>query len=216
MTDITTLRKQYDVDIKDLRIAGRKFQFATPKTIDAFIDTKDITRDFPLWAKIWEASWVLAEYMTKQPANNQECILELGSGVGVVGIVASSFGHQITMTEYNEHALNFAAANAGLNQCSGLKIQRLDWHKPDVDRSYDWIIGSEILYHERDVDPLLKLFGAYLKPGGRITLSMSVRKDGMRMMEKLSRLYTLSATRYTLRSVDESRRILLCHLTPKD
>jgi predicted nicotinamide N-methyase len=215
MTDITTLREQYDVDVNDMTIAGKKFQFATPKTIDAFIDPEDITRDFPLWAKIWKASWVLAEYVAKQPSNVNRRILELGSGVGVVGVVASTFGHRITMTEYNEHALNFASANAALNRCRGWEIHRLDWHRPDIGPAYDWIIGSEILYHERDFVPLLNIFRTCLKPEGRITLTMGVRKDGMMMMEKISRFFTLTATKYTLRSEDESTQVLLCHLSPK-
>jgi methylase of polypeptide subunit release factors len=42
-------------------------------------------------------------------------LLEIGGGVGLVSIVAATFGHKITMTEWDPDALNFARANAFSN-----------------------------------------------------------------------------------------------------
>ena len=212
MYDVELLCREYDVDFKAISIAGKKFRFATPKTIDRFVNFNDITRDFPLWAKIWEASWVLAEYVALQPPDSTKTILEVGSGIGVVGVVASVGGHRITMTEYDDHALKFAAANAMLNRCSGVTVRKLDWHHPDLNDTYDWIIGSEVLYHERDFEPLLNIFIRHLKPGGRIILTMSARRDGMAMLDHMRRFFDLKLKKYTIRSEDESSRILLCSM----
>ena len=91
------------------------------------MDPQDIFQNFPLWIKIWEASLVLAEYLAGMEAEEGKRLLEIGCGIGVVGIVASSFGHHLTMTEYNQDALNFARANALLNEASSLETRTLEW-----------------------------------------------------------------------------------------
>ncbi len=215
MYDLESFYREYEVDFKEMTIAGEKFRFATPKTIDRFIDFTHIEHEFPLWAKIWKASWVLAEYVAKHPPEPAKKILEIGSGIGVVGVVASFFGHHITLTEYNEHALNFARANAEINQCNDVIVAKLDWHQPGLDQTYDWIIGSEVLYHERDLEPLIALLKRYLNPDGVITLTLGIRQGGLGMIDKMRRFYDMNIKKYTIRSEEESTRILLCSMTPK-
>jgi predicted nicotinamide N-methyase len=215
MYDLDAFYREYDVDLKEMVMAGKNFRFATPKTIDRFIDFNAIEHDFPLWAKIWKASWILAEHVAKKTPDPGRNILEIGSGIGVVGVVASVFGHHITLTEYNEHALNFARANAEINRCVGVTITKLDWHRPGLDKTYDWIVGSEILYHDRDFKPLIALFKRYLKPGGVITLTLSIRQGGLDMIDKMRRFYDMDIKKFTIRSEEESTRILLCSMTPK-
>lgn len=215
MYDIESFYREYEVDFKEMTIAGRKFRFAVPKTIDRFIDLNDIEHDFPLWAKIWKASWILAEHVAKRPPDSARNILEIGGGIGVVGVVASFFGHRITVTEYNAHALNFARANVEINRCRGVLLRKLDWHQPDLAQRYDWIIGSEILYHDRDFKPLAALLERYLKPGGLITLTLGIRQGGLSMVDKMRRFYDMEIKKYTIRSKRESSRILLCSMTPK-
>ena len=215
MFDLDAFYRQYDVDFKEMVVAGKKFRFATPKTIDRFIDFNDIEHDFPLWAKIWKASWILAEHVAREIPDPARTILEIGSGIGVVGSVASVFGHRITSTEYNEHALNFARANAEINRCAGITIDKLDWHRPGLAGTFDWIVGSEVLYHHRDFEPILNLFKTYLKPHGSVTLSMGLRQDGMTMMDNMRDLFDISVRKFTIRSEEAARQILLCHLTPK-
>jgi predicted nicotinamide N-methyase len=215
MFDLDAFYREYDVDVKEMVIAGKSFQFATPKTIDRFIDFNEIEHDFPLWAKIWEASWILGEHVAKKNPDPMRNILEIGSGIGVVGVVASVFGHGITMTEYNEHALNFARANAEINQCPGVTITKLDWHQPSLAGRFDWIIGSEVLYNEKDFSPMLKLFERYLKPYGTITLALGVRQGGLTMMNNMRQLFNMKVKKITIRSEEQSTQVLLCNLTPK-
>ena len=41
--------------------------------------------DLPFWAKVWEASFVLAYFLGRQPVVPGRRILEIGAGIGVVG-----------------------------------------------------------------------------------------------------------------------------------
>ena len=174
----------------------------SPKRSIPFIDFENIVRGFPLWAKIWEPSWILAEHIAKAPPSQFNKILEIGSGIGVVGIVAASFGHDVTMTEYDENALQFASANAEINHCPEVKICRLDWHQPDLDDRFDTIIGSEVMFHERDCTPLLNLFRIYLKPNGRVILASGVRRSVLDILRRMHQFFDVQINKYSIRSED--------------
>jgi hypothetical protein len=58
---LESFQKQYDTTTSELVINGRTFRFFTAKKLNDFVDQQDIFQDFPLWIKIWEASFVLAE-----------------------------------------------------------------------------------------------------------------------------------------------------------
>ena len=72
MFSLEQFHRAYDTITTPVKINGQTLLLFQPASIDRFINPDDVLDNFPLWAKIWEASWVLAEYMTKQPANNQE------------------------------------------------------------------------------------------------------------------------------------------------
>jgi predicted nicotinamide N-methyase len=117
----------------ELVIRDRSFRFFVARTLDSFIDPQDNFHDFPLWITVWEASFVLAEYLAGLDVEPGKRFLEIGCGIGVVRIVAASFGHHVTMTEYNQDALNFARANALLNNASNLEIRELDRNRPEIE-----------------------------------------------------------------------------------
>lgn len=212
---LESFQKQYDTTTSELVINGRTFRFFTAKKLNDFVDQQDIFQDFPLWIKIWEASFVLAEHLARLDANAGKRFLEMGCGLGVVGIVASAFGHHVTMTEYNQDALNFARANALLNEASNLEIRALDWYNPDIEGSFDYIVGSEILYREDDFQPILKLFRTYLKAGGEIILAEGIRKTSMAFMHQMGDYFHIEAQKKVLRSKDKEIAIMLCKMKPK-
>ena len=119
MSSLESFDRKYETDTKDVVIRGRKFNFLVPRSLDRFVDPQDIFHDFPLWSKLWETSIVLADYLAGCTADPHKSLLEIGCGLGLVGVVASSFGHNVTMTEYNPDALNFARANAEINAPEG-------------------------------------------------------------------------------------------------
>ena len=215
MLTLESFQKQYDTTTSELVINGRAFRFFTARTLDHFVDQQDVFQDFPLWIKIWEASFVLAEYLASLGPIAGKRFLEIGCGLGVVGIVASSFGHHVTMTEYNQDALNFARANALLNEASNLEIRALDWYNPVIEGSFDYIVGSEILFREGDFQPILKLFRIYLKEGGEIILAEGIRKTSMAFMHQMGDYFQIEAQKKVLRSKDKEIAIVLCRMKPK-
>lgn len=208
-------QKEYETDVSPVTIRNRRFRFLVPKSIDRFLNPDDPLKQFPLWAKIWDASLILADELASLPVHPGTTFVEIGCGVGLVGVVAASFGHDMTMTEYDPHALAFARANALLNGLDTLRVRPLDWHRPALDETFDFIIGSEVIYHERDFDPIRELFQMLLKPGGEIILCAEIRKTNMAFLSLLQDTYAVKARKKTLRSEAKNISVLLCHLSPK-
>ena len=218
MFSLESFHQEYETDTSDLKIRDRHFRFFAPKSLDKFIDPGDIFRDFPLWSKIWEAAIILSEYLSGMPVDSEKRFLEIGCGIGVVGVVASAFGHRVIMTEYNPDALNFARANALANLSAydtGLEITELDWGNPRVKGLFDYIIGSEVIYKKEDFQPILKLIKTYLKPAGEIILAEGVRKTSMEFFKQMSGLFDITAKKKILRSREEKIHVILARMKYK-
>lgn len=209
-------KKEYERDVSQVTIRDRRFQFFVPKTIDRFLKQDDPLKQFPLWAKLWDASLILADELASLSVRPGRTFVEIGCGLGLVGVVAASFGHEVTMTEYDPHALAFARANASLNGLAELKVVPLDWNQPALNETFDLIIGSEIIYHERDFDPIRELFARLLKPGGEVILCAEIRKTNMAFLSLLQNTYAIKARKKTLRSEAKNISVMLCHLSPKE
>lgn len=207
---------RYETEIREISIAGRRYRFYLPADIERFIDADDPMHNFPLWAKIWQAGVVLAGHLADLPPEPQRRILEIGAGIGLVGIVAADHGHRVHLTDFNADALNFARANAALNGCGNLTIAALDWERPQPQKACDLLVGSEVVYKEEDIDTLMALFAACLKPGGRILLAEEVRTTLDPFLKKASEQYRLAIRRYRLHSEDESSVVLLIELATGD
>jgi 2-polyprenyl-3-methyl-5-hydroxy-6-metoxy-1,4-benzoquinol methylase len=215
MLSLEAFQQSYDTDTSEVVIRGRRFRLFAPKRIDRFIGGDDGLYRFPLWAKVWEASLILADELAGMPVNPEKTFLEIGSGLGLVGVVAASFGHRVTMTEYDPHALAFAKANAQLNGRSDLRILPFDWNEPEMDGTFDFITGSEVIYHERDFQPLQEVFRRFLKPGGEVILCAEMRRTNMAFFSLMQESYAIKAWKKTLRSEERTISVILCRMTPK-
>jgi predicted nicotinamide N-methyase len=216
MFSLESFRKEHETDTVEVVVSGRKFEILLPKNLLKFIDAHDVLHEFPLWAKIWQASWVLAGYLAEMPVAAGKRFLEIGAGVGLVSIVAACSGHRITMTELNPDALQFARANALINGCPNLKILALDWNRPRLQNQFDYIVASEISYRKEDLQPLLGLFKNYLKPGGEVILAGEMRGLSKEFYRSLETVFQIRVQKKILRSGSETTNIFLFRMALKD
>jgi predicted nicotinamide N-methyase len=212
MSSLESFHSTYESDVSEVSVRGRAFRLFTPRYIEPFIDEGDALHDFPLWSKIWEASLVLADFLAGMPEEPGKRFLEIGGGIGLVSIVAASFGHDITLTEHNPHALEFARANAHANGCPELRILELDWNRPALEGAFDFIVGSEVVYHERDFDPLERLFDVLLKPKGEIILAEGIRKTSMEFFSRMQKSFQVKGHKKVLRSGEKEVPVILCRM----
>ncbi len=213
MFSLASFHKEYETATSELVINGRKFQVLLPKDLTRFINTQDVFHEFPLWAKIWPASWVLAGYLAEMPVAPGKKIIEIGAGAGLVSIVATAFGHSIMLTESNPDALQFARANAFINGCPQLPILELDWNRPQLKDTVDYIVASEVIYKTEDLQPMLNLLKTCLNPDGEVFLAGEMRRVSKDFYQQLETGFNIRVQKKILRSSGEEIAIFLLQMT---
>ncbi len=135
---------------------------------------------FPYWAEIWPSSialgsWFLensvevADHLLSDLARSQG-VLELGCGLGLLGICIARAGWQVTATDFVEDALIFSAHNAARNGASARhRVSYLDWRRP-VGAPVRCIVGADLVYERANHQILINLLRQLLLPGGRFIL----------------------------------------------
>jgi predicted nicotinamide N-methyase len=204
----------YDAETVELAIGGRVYRIFVPRSIEPFRNAAGTGSHSPLWARIWPASVVMAELVASMPVDPQREIVEIGSGLGHVSIVAAACGHCITCSDADPHALAFARASALLNRLPQLPVVHLDWGQPAVPRTFDTIFGSELVYRDADIAPLERLFTRLLKPGGEIILASEVRRTSDGFMRRMTQSFRVRVHRKNLRCGSQTTTILVFRMTP--
>jgi predicted nicotinamide N-methyase len=125
----------------------------------------------PYWAELWPAAVAMAHYTTQRLSLAGRRVLELGCGLGLVGVVAALQGAQVLCTDYEAEALAFARHNARRNACRHMRFRLMDWRRPTLRRRYDCILASDVIYEARNFGPLVCLLQRYLARGGSAVFS---------------------------------------------
>jgi len=164
---------------------GKTFKINVVEDIDYLLDLVETDDDVPFWAVLWPAALGMAEYFWQNTAFDGKRILELGAGLGLVGIVAAAKGAEVVQTDFIPEALQLAEQNARINGIR--KIQRVlaDWRKFPLDDRFDLIIGSDILYEPTLHRFLKEIFQNNLKPGGTVVLADPGRDDAKSFISML-------------------------------
>lgn len=212
------IRNEYRVAFEPLELGPVRLNLLTVTDLEPLLEGKDPLKDpstFPFWVKLWEASIVLARYLSLQKFSPGTRLLELGAGLGAPGLAAAAVGCEVTLTDYEETILEFERVSAAASKVH-VSCRLLDWKNPPVMDRYDVIVGAEILFREEFFAPLLQVIRTVLKPGGVVYLAHDARRQSLRpFLEMAADEYAIAASRNTLRSLDEDRVILLNRLTPK-
>ena len=128
----------------------------------------------PYWVELWPSSLLLAEWLhQRQDQISGKICLDVGCGLGLSACAAASVDARVLGLDYILDALRYARLNARENQIpvSPLWVQ-MDWRMPGLRaRSVEMIWGADIFYEQRFAQPLMRLFGHVLAPGGRIWLA---------------------------------------------
>ena len=144
--------------------------------------------NFPFWAELWPSALALARYIWDNMDFQGERVLELGCGLGLVGIVARKKQAKVLMTDYNDDALMFAKHNAIKNECGDIQFRSMDWQHPNLDnQKFKYILASDVIYEEQNWLPIVNIFDAHLDEHGEIMLSEPNRPNAQGFFEILRR-----------------------------
>lgn len=142
----------------------------------------------PYWAYLWESSIGLAEHLSDNSTIlTDKRILEIGCGYGLPGIVAAKVGAIVTFTDFEHDALQFARHNSQQNDVSADTYVQMDWGTPCFQKRFDVVLGSDVIYEEKNWDPIIELLYNLLVPKGIAIFSEPKRKNADGFFERIQK-----------------------------
>ena len=164
-----------------LVVGDRTFQIDLPAdandVLDAALTAEDTYHEAnPYWGIIWPAARSFAEFLMMQhPVPPRQQVLELGCGVGLVGLAALSRGYSVTFSDVVPLAVEIALSNARSNGFDQVKGNCFDWLRPPSTK-FDLVLGSDVLYETHSHGPLLNTLATALLPSGEAWIADTGRQ----------------------------------------
>jgi len=182
-------------DLARLRIVERRDDVARPLVRIVPHDELLITSDVRLRAGepaaadhvpgVHRPSVALAHLTVRRPVRS---FLDLATGCGVEGLLASSHAERVLATDVSSRAVNFAAFNAQLNLAHNIEYRVGSWFDPIGDELFDTIAcnppyvispASEYVYRDSGLvgdsvsEQVVRGVSAHLEEGGFATVQIS-------------------------------------------
>lgn len=149
------------------------------------------TTDYDLTGQVlWPSVRVLCHFMVspegRKILSGALHVLELGSGVGLTGIVASMIARKVTLSDHIPLILELIERNIVLNSSRTVNVPSsvlLDWTNPSgatpegilSKGSIDVIMASDCVYGVDAVAGIVETLDYYLSPGGVCIMSYKIR-----------------------------------------
>lgn len=158
------------------RIGGFTLDLLAPADPDAFLNCLEEAATGanaahltdPYWSAIWSAAPALAERVARQEWPAGTAALELGCGVGLVGLAALAAGMTVTFSDYIPAAISLALENARRNGFSArARGLHLDWRDPPLVEPYSWVLAADVLYEKGLHEDLLGTLDRVLTVDGQ-------------------------------------------------
>lgn len=165
---VVALTRRFRTSIEDATVDERTYSILKPANADDLIREEDFVKDerLPYWADVWPSSIVLAEKLLELDGAGRTA-LELGCGVGLSTLAATSAGFDVLSTDYYEDALDVTRANVFRNLGTTARTRLVDWrHFPEDLGSFDLVFASDVLYEKEYAELLPVILDRLLAAGG--------------------------------------------------
>lgn len=151
-----------------------------------------------LGTTVWDASMVFVKFLERNSRKGRFCtsklkgkrVIELGAGCGLAGFGMALLGCDVISTDQVEvlpllmrnverNTSWIMQANPDSASFGSIKVAELDWGNKDhiraVEPPFDYIIGTDVVYAEHLLEPLLQTILALSGPRTTILLGYEIR-----------------------------------------
>ncbi|XP_056169002.1 uncharacterized protein LOC115677282 isoform X3 [Syzygium oleosum] len=143
-----------------------------------------MTTDFDLTGQlVWPGAMLLNEFLSKNVDLLRGCsVIELGSGVGITGILCGRFCREVVLTDHNDEVLKILQKNIELHSssesysnCTGFVAEKLEWGNVDQieqilgshSGGFDLILGADICFQQASIPLLFETVKLLLQKRGK-------------------------------------------------
>ena len=197
--------ERYEVATRIVLTGKHHIELLDVANLEALVDREAVLRSVdpvepPYWAHLWTGAIELARHLDAHHQCAEQNVLDLGCGLGLVGIVAALEGARVTFLDRDADALAFAAASAELNGCRPVALCQIDFTRENLGRRFDLILAAEVLYDAAAFTPLIRFFTMHLSSGGSVMLADAHRTDTRAFYDALTACgYCFTVQRTTVR-----------------
>lgn len=164
-----------------------------PADIDLLLDAAedDPEDQLPYWAEIWPSGIALASELLNAPdivANKP--VIELGCGIGITAAAAVRAGARLVATDYSPHSLMLTELTCLLHGVEMPGVREVNWRDPAADlmqaggSAWPVVLAADVLYEQRDIEPVLDVLERILAPGGTVMLAEPGRRPSKLAIER--------------------------------
>lgn len=193
-----------------LGVDGLTVQLLVVSQLEDYVDAETLLRDTeapepPYWAHLWPGSRSLARLIATEVMCRGRRVVEIGCGVGLVGITAALRGAVVTAMDTAYPAVCFARANAALNDCHVTALQADVRHSP-LHTRFDYCFAADVTYDPALQVAVAEFLAGHLAEGGRAWCAESVRTLDRGFHETCTHLGLVASER-DVRELDDGRPV---------
>jgi predicted nicotinamide N-methyase len=189
-----------DLVEETVRLGVRDVLLLRPRDGDALLDevlAEDDPADdrLPFWAELWPSGVALATELAGRDLTGRR-VLELGCGLGLVGVTAATSGADVLAADQSPEAVAFTTANAARNGVS-VRTVRCTFERPDpltAEAPWDLVVAADVLYEPKTIPVLVDLLPRLVGPGGEVLLADPGRPREPEFLEAVDRGWDRTST----------------------
>lgn len=155
-----------------------------------------------LGTTVWDASMVLVKFLEKNCRKGRFCpsklkgkrVIELGAGCGVAGFGMALLGCDVVSTDQTEvlpllmrnverNISRIMQLNPDSDSIGSINVAELDWGNEDhikaLNPPFDYIIGTDVVYAEHLLEPLLQTILDLSGPKTSILIGYEIRSTSV-------------------------------------
>lgn len=140
---------------------------------------------------VWDAALTLAGYLLKLNEKTPKFlenkkVLELGSGIGLCGMLAAALGAEVTLTDMKD-SLDLLRHNVEENRKRipyKATVKELIWSEESAEElrtTFDYVLVADCIYYKESIEPLVESLRVLVGPTTTLIISQELRESQLQI-----------------------------------